>query len=264
MKKNAKTLLIIGASSGIGEAVAYVAAKQGYQLAITARRVDLLDNIAKKIECQSGARVLVRKIDVLNNTQALYDSIKEIAIEMDGIDCIMINSGVISERKLGTLDISKDATIINTNLTGAISVADAATKLFLEQPQLKLRKQRGGHIVVTSSMSAIVPLPTSPVYAATKAAVSHYFEGIRGRLGKRNIALTVLHPGFIQTVMTEKLEDTVLRFFVADVNQTAKDIVYAIKHEKEVAMIPANPWRVVSAMYHLTPTFMKRKLAKYL
>lgn len=264
MSAKKPTMLIVGASSGIGEALAYVAAKKGYRLAITGRRLDNLNDIAKKIAVQSSVDVVVKKMDVLDDTPIIYDTMKSIANDMDGIDIIVINAGVIHERKLGTLDISTDAAIINTNVIGAISVADAATKLFANQSAAKVRKQHGGHIVVTSSVSAFIPLPTSPAYAASKSAVTHYFEGIRGRLAKRMIDLTILHPGFIKTAMTEGLDMVTAKLLIADVNVAAKGILDAIEDKKPTAMIPPQPWNIVGAAYHMTPAFVRRRILQYL
>lgn len=257
MKKQTKRMLIVGASSGIGEALAYVAAKQGYQLAITGRRVENLEQIAKKIQQTSQQTVVVKKMNVLDNTNDIYTTMQAIEHELNGIDIVVINAGVIQSRKLGTLDISSDASIINTNVTGAISVGDAAIKLFSDK---NTRQKQGGQIVVTSSVSAFIPLPTNPAYAASKAAVTHYYEGIRGRLAKRNIKLTILHPGFIKTAMTDGAEISSTKLILADVDVAAKDILTAIKKQKPTAMIPPQPWSLIGAAYHFTPSFVRRRL----
>lgn len=266
--KKSKNMLIVGASSGIGEALAYEAAKAGQNIAITGRRVENLQRIANKIRQTSDVQVIVRAMDVLDETQMIYDTMCDISSELKGIDTVVINAGVITERKLGTLDVSSDANIINTNVTGAISVGDAAIKLFVEQTaDDKIGHKKGktpGHIVVTSSVSAFIPLPTNPAYAASKAAVTHYYEGIRGRLNKRNIKLTILHPGFIKTAMTERTDISSTKLIMADVDVAAKAILNAIQQKKPTAMIPPQPWRLIGTAYHLTPSFLRRRLVDFI
>lgn len=317
----AKTMLIIGASSGIGEALAYEAAKANYNLVLCARRKDNLLKIKEKINSANPAvNVLVDELDVTEDVGAIFFKMQLWHDEMDGINSIVLNAGVEQVGKLGMLDVSKETQMIDINFAGVVRCTDAAVKLFLDAKNAQssshtnknhthtdsskknstnknssilskavsmadkampsvitqgvekaamLSNSLGykvfnqqtnpvGHIIVTSSASAYVPLASNPVYAATKAAVTHFMEGLRGRLAKRGIAVTLVHPGFIKTPMTSGLEKRVPSRLIADVDETARAMLVAIEAKKDNLIVPEQPWTFVKQAHQYLPDRITR------
>lgn len=248
-----KNLVIIGASSGIGEAVALYAAKQGVTVALTARRVEKLESIARHINTTTKAKAITHALDMTAEPTDIFAVLTTIQQQMGNIDCIWVNGGVMFSRELGTLTVSEDAQMLNTNVLGAVACIDAAIAQFKQQ-------QSGGHIAVTSSVSALVPFAQSPMYAATKAAISHYCESIRPRLTKRGIALTLLHPGFIKTDMTKDFDKNVNPLLLGTVDKAAVDIFRALKNKTGDAAIPRIPWAMIATATKVLPKPLLRMM----
>ena len=171
-----RNILITGASSGLGEALARYSASQGCNLALVARRLENLEQIAEQIREQYHVRVEVAQLDVSEHDKILpiFMGFHDL---LGQIDCVVINAGVLSLRKLADHRLENDAHNFNINVISAIACSDAAQHLFQYQGG-------GGQIAVVSSYSAFIALPKAASYSASKAAVASYFNAIRPMLTK--------------------------------------------------------------------------------
>ncbi|MEV6613076.1 SDR family oxidoreductase [Streptomyces sp. NPDC051051] len=188
----AKTVLITGASSGIGEATARRLAGLGHRVFLGARRTGRLASLAGELRA-GGASAAHRELDVTS-----LDSVRAFAAagleEYGRIDVLINNAGVMPLSPLADLRIAEWEQMIDVNLRGVLHGIAAVL------PQM--RRQGGGHIVNVSSVSGHRVDPTAAVYSATKFAVAALSEGLRQE--SRDIRVTVVSPGFTQSELTDR------------------------------------------------------------
>lgn len=247
-----KTILITGASSGLGEALALYCAAQGCNLALVARRLERLEQLAEKIREQHHVQVEVAQLDVTE-----HDKILPIFIGLSDllgrIDTIVINAGILKTRRLADDRIDKDIAVFDTNVIAAIACADAAQKTFQLQG-------RNGHIVAISSYSALLGLPQAAAYSASKAAIASYFNTLRPLLLKQKIKTSVVYPGFVKTDLLKGFKSPLP--IIASSDGVAKHLYDVILNAPAEAIVPPLPWKVLYRVQQLTPKPILHWLAK--
>lgn len=250
-----KNILITGASSGIGEALAWSAAKRGMNLALVARRIDRLENLAEKIREKYQIQVEVAALDICDSEKItpLFMGFSEL---LGGIDIVVANAGIVRNRQVGDGCISRDAKVFQTNVLGTIATSEAAISVFRTQ-------MSSGQIAVISSYSAFMPLPSGAAYSASKAAVSSYFNAVRVPLQCENIAVSVIYPGFVGTDLLRGFNSHGLPI-VAKASDVAEEILTAILAKKKNAIVPKLPWALVRQVQRFVPAPVISILQKYL
>jgi NADP-dependent 3-hydroxy acid dehydrogenase YdfG len=187
-----KTVLVTGASSGIGEATARRLAGLGHRVLLGARRTGRLAALNDELRA-GGARIAYRELDVTS-----LDSMRAFAAagieEFGRIDVMINNAGVMRLSAIADLHIDEWEQMIDVNLRGVLHGIAAVL------PQM--RQQGNGHIINVSSVSGHRVDPTAAVYSATKFAVSALSEGLRQE--SRDIRVTVVSPGFTQSELTDR------------------------------------------------------------
>jgi len=244
------TVLITGASSGLGAEMARQFADRGYDLALCARRTENLDALKAEIGAAHPERVVsVKALDV-NDHDAVFRVFDEFAAEHGTLDKIIVNAGLGKGQPLGTGRFDANLQTAQTNFIGALAQTEAAAKI--------LRAQNAGQLVMVSSISALRGMPKNiTTYAATKAGVAHLAEGLRADLMGTPIKVTVLYPGYIVSEMSATSKTTPL---VASTERGVRAMVEAIEKEKASARVPGWPWGPVGfALKHL-PLPLARKL----
>ena len=246
------TILITGASSGLGAEMARQFAAKGHDLALCARRTDRLEELRSEILAAAPERrVELRTLDV-NDDEQVFDVIRAFRDDFDGLDRVIVNAGLGKGAPLGTgrYDVNRETAM--TNFVAAIAQAEAAMEIF--------RAQDSGHLVLVSSMSAMRGMPKSmTVYAATKAALSHLGEGLQYELLGKPIKVTVLHCGYIASEMNERVQQQVK--FMVSTEDGVRSMVDAIEKEKAHAYVPPLPWTALApVMKHAPLPLLKRLL----
>jgi short-subunit dehydrogenase len=254
-----KTILITGASSGLGAEMARQLAAAGHDLALCARRIERLEELRTEIlDARPGGgpapRVEVRALDV-NDADQVFEVFRafrdDFAADGRTIDRIVINAGLGKGAPLGTGGYAANRETAMTNFVGALTQAEAAMEIF--------RAQDSGHLVMISSMSAMRGLPRSmTTYAATKAGVAHLAEGLRNELLGKPIKVTVLYPGYIASEMNERVARTTP--LMVSTEKGVKAMVDAIEKEKASACVPALPWAPLSVVMKHAPLPLFKKL----
>lgn len=228
-----KVVWLTGASSGIGEALAYALARKGARLILSARRKDELARVKGNCPSDSQPRIRILPLDL-----AEADTLKlsaEAAIQVFGVVDILINNGGISQRSLiAATDLSVDRRVMEVNYFGTI----ALTKYLL--PHFIQRK--AGHFVIVSSLTGKFGTPYRSGYAAAKHALHGFFDALRAEHYRDHIKVTMVCPGFIHTPITlsaltgdgtplNKMDDAQYKGKAPE--WCASKIVRAIEKEKE-------------------------------
>ena len=239
-----KTILITGASSGLGEGMARLFAKLGYNLAICARRTERLENLKAKLLAQyPDIRVEYRVLDV-SDYDAIFTVFDAFAADFGHIDRVVVNAGIGDSRRIGKGRFDTNRRTVEINFVSALAQCEAAMNIF--------RAQNSGHLVAISSMSAMRGLPKHlTAYGASKAGLAHLAEGIRADmlLTKLPIQVSTIYPGYVRTEINENAKPLP---FEVDAETGTTAIVAAIEARVNEACVPSLPWSIVGqAMKHL-------------
>ncbi len=244
------TILITGASSGLGEEMARQFAGLGYDLALCARRTDRLEVLRKEIlTAHPDRRVALRALDVTDD-EAVFRIFREFAEELGSIDRVVVNAGLGKGAPLGTGRYDANKQTAMTNFIGALAQTEAAMEQF--------RSQGRGHLVIVSSMSALRGMRKSmTTYAATKAGVASLAEGIRSE-GVKGVDVSVVYPGYIRSEMNEHVQQKAK--FMVDTETGVRAMVEAIEKRKPKAYVPSWPWVPIGVAMRTLPLSVVRKL----
>ena len=246
-----KTILITGASSGIGEGLAREHAAAGRDLALCARRTKRLEALRAELSSKHpNIKVVVRALDVTDHPQ-VFRVFEEFAAELGSLDRIIVNAGIGKGRGIGTGHFETNKETAETNFVAALAQCEAAVAIF--------RRQQRGHLVVISSMSALRGMPKNlTTYAATKAGLSSLAEGIRAELMATKIKVSAIFPGYIETEITAGGKGLP---FIVDAVKGCRAMFHAIEREPARAFVPAWPWALFARLMAWMPLRVVAKLA---
>lgn len=247
----ARTILITGASSGLGEGMARKFAARGYDLALCARRVERLETLRNEIKQKHPqVRVEIRALDVLDYEQ-VFEVFRAFRTDFGRLDRVIVNAGMGKGQPLGTGYFWANRQTAETNFVAALAQCEAAMEIF--------REQNSGHLVMISSMSAMRGMPKNlTTYAATKAGVALLAEGLRSEMLGKPIKVTTLFPGYIRSEINEKVKNTP---FMVDTETGCRALVKAIEKEKATACVPAWPWSLIGMLMRNLPLSVVRKMS---
>ncbi len=187
--------LVTGASRGIGRAVALRLGAEGFRLCLGARTAEALRELAQELET-AGADVLAARLDVRD--PGSVDAFVQAALDRFGrIDLVVANAGVGGGATFPEMAAQDIEDLVATNFLGALSTVRAALGPML--------RQRSGTLVLIASVAGEVALPGSALYAATKAGLVRFAEGLRREVAGGGLKVTAILPGFVRTDMTEGL-----------------------------------------------------------
>ncbi|MFZ6014621.1 MAG: SDR family oxidoreductase [Bacteroidota bacterium] len=232
-----KVIWLTGASSGIGEALAYELAKKGVRLILSARRKEELERVKGNCIPRAQPNIRILPLD-LTHTETLKLS-TEAAIQIFGHVDILINNGGVSQRSLiKDTSIDVDRQLMEVNYFGSV----ALTKFLLPH----FVKQKNGHFVIVSSLTGKFGTPYRSGYAASKHALHGFFDAVRAEHYKDKIKVTMICPGFIHTPITfsaltgdgsplNKMDEAQYKGKPAD--WCARKIIKAIEKQKEEVYI---------------------------
>lgn len=188
MKRN---ILITGASSGIGKAMAYTFAEYGDTVIITGRRKDKLENIKSDLERKFNVQVHVYNFDITDIEQ-IISNCQKILQDLGTVHILINNAGLaLGLDKFQDYDLTDMMTMVDTNIKGLLTV----TRQILP----KMVEMNDGHIINIGSTAGIYAYAGAAVYAATKSAVKFLSDGIRIDTIEKNIKVTTLQPGIVET-----------------------------------------------------------------
>lgn len=235
-----KRAMVIGASSGIGEALARELAAEGYEVGLTARSIDKLAQIADGLPTTS----YVARMDIAETEEA-RETFEELADEMGTVDVVVVNAGIGPANI--DLEWEPERDTIDVNVRGFTAMAVAAMHFFEQQGH--------GQLVGVSSVASYVGSSEIPAYYASKAYVSNYLDGLRYKTRHldADVTVTTVEPGFVDT-------DLAGGAFWMCSPETAAELIHEAIVEKKRQQFVTKRWRLVALTLTLLPDLLKRRL----
>ena len=187
---NKKTIWITGGSTGIGKALALKFANEGWNVAISARRENLLKEIA-----DTNANISSFPLDVTDKTKC-KQVFEEIKNKFENIDICFFSTGTWNPKKEKDIDVEQIENVFKINFFGTLNSIKAVEEYF--------KNKKGGKIAIVSSIAGYRGLPNSTGYGPSKSALNNLAESLYFDFGRSNVRVCLISPGFIKTPMTDK------------------------------------------------------------
>jgi short-subunit dehydrogenase len=239
--------IVIGASSGIGAAVARQLAGQGAQVALVARRTQELEQVAAEIAAAGGrARVYAHDVENVDEVPRLYDRIRD---DLGGVDTVVYAAGVMPKIAESEYDFAKDRKMVAVNLLGPMAWLNPVAATF--------EAQRGGTIIGVSSIAGERGRRGNPAYCTTKAAMTTYLESLRNRLARYGVNVVTAKPGFVDTAMTKGMEGLL---WLVSADAAARRIIALARKGRGASGFVPRRWSLVAAILRLLPSFIFRRM----
>jgi short-subunit dehydrogenase len=248
MKSPYDVIVITGASSGIGRALALELAKLGGQIGLIARRINELDHLAKEIN-SSGGKAKIYSCDVSDRKDMLA-AIQNIETGLGPIDLFIANAGISCHISAHAYDLDLIEKTYGVNLLGSLYGIQAVL------PGMLSRKQ--GHIVGICSLASYRGMPLKGAYCGSKAALRLELESLRVELEPEGIAVTTICPGYIATPLVKK--NSFKMPFLLPPDRAAELIKKAILRKRRIYKFP---WQTVllTILIRSAPNWMFDKWA---
>ncbi|MBL8729733.1 MAG: SDR family NAD(P)-dependent oxidoreductase [Planctomycetes bacterium] len=248
MVSRSGTCIVVGASSGIGLAVARRLAIAGRKVALLARREGELRAMAATIDDALGRQAAFPYVHDAADAAAAEPLFARIEQDLGPVDELHYVAGVMPEVALDEFDLEKDRLQVQVNLLGCIAWGNAAARRFLAR--------QAGCIVGVTSVAQDRGRIGKPVYHASKAGMDTYLEALRNRLWRHGVRVTTIRPGFVETPMTAGLK---LKGAIA-ADKAAELILRARDKQKAIAYVPWK-WRPIMFVIRNVPSFVFRRLS---
>ena len=233
-----QSIFITGGTSGIGLACADEFKSRGYRVGVCGRNTEVLDSLKEKFE--------TFKVDVTDKKQ-IAEAVN--SFSQKGLDIIFANAGIGYDNKTTKPDFDRARKIIDVNINGVLNTLEPSLDFFYTKGS--------GHIVVTGSIAGLNGLPGVSAYSGSKAAIIKICESLSLDLKDKNINVTCVNPGFIDTPLTQKNNHSMP--FLASSKDTAIAIANGIEAKKSSIYFP----RFFSGVVQLL-SMMPRAVYKYI
>ena len=236
-----KKVIIIGATSGIGEEIAKIYIAQGWQVGIAGRREEALTVLA----ATAPAQVKTQVIDVTSADAP--EQLKSLIEKLGGMDLFLLSSGIGSQNV--KLEPEIELNTARTNVEGFIRMVTTAYRFFKEQGS--------GHLAVISSVAGTKGLGSAPAYSATKRFQNTYIDALAqlARMERLSIQFTDIRPGFVATALLKNRKYPLLMRS----DSTAQHIVKALTNKKRVAIIDTR-YAILVFFWQLIPRWLWERL----
>jgi NADP-dependent 3-hydroxy acid dehydrogenase YdfG len=234
--KTSPTIIITGASSGIGAATARLLTNKGWRTVLAARRKEKLDALADELR-EAGGETLVIPTDV-TDTEQIRNLVETTVDTWGQIDVLFNNAGFGRFDWLQNLDPNKDVRgQFNVNTLGVILTTQAALPHMIERQH--------GHVINMASVAGLVATPTYSVYAASKFAIRGFSQALRREVGVHNIDVSVIYPGGVATEFSKqaglekrKTGISTPRFLLRTADDIAESVWRVIQRPRHIVVVP--------------------------
>ena len=247
-----KCVIITGASSGIGRALAEVRGSHGSRVGLVARRERRLQELVEGIHSRGG-RAAVAAADVTVREQVLQ-AVSTLESALGPCDVLIANAGVYRKTAAREFDVQRAELVVSTNLLGVIYAVGAVL------PGM-VRRQHG-HMAAVSSVGGMIGLPGAAAYCASKQGVVTLLQSLRADLWRTGIRVTAVCPGYVDTPMITDEERATLRDLVT-ADEAARRIAWAIERGRAEYWFPWWTALEVRLARLLPPRLAARILSRY-
>jgi short-subunit dehydrogenase len=241
--------LIIGASSGIGAALARRLAREGYVLGLVARRKARLTALCSEINKSAGSNRAIAYVHDVRNGNDVPELLRRIVSELGGLDLVIYASGVNFPPGLESYKFATDREMLEVNLVGAFAWLNPAAAMF--------QAAGSGTIVGISSVAGDRGRVGNPGYNASKAGFTSYLESLRNRLSRRGAHVLTVKAGFVKTDMLKAAQKVM---FPITPEKAADDIYAAIKRRKQQIYTPWF-WAWIMLVVRNIPSVVFRRMS---
>ncbi len=240
--------LVIGASSGIGEAIARRLAADGARVGLIARRRAELDRVVDDVNRQANAKRALARVHDVRDTESAPELLQTTARDLGGLDLVVYAAGVMHRVAFDEFDPDREIDMLRVNLGGAMAWLGPAAERF--------SRLRRGSIVGIGSVAGDRGRTGNPAYGASKAGLHTYLEALRNRVARDGVGVLTVKPGFVDTAMTRDLDGL---FWLISADRAAEIILRHARRGSSCVYVPAR-WRVVMAVIRSVPSFVFRRL----
>ncbi|MBE0514422.1 SDR family NAD(P)-dependent oxidoreductase [Sulfurimonas sp.] len=240
-------ILITGASSGIGEALAKLYATKDNGLYLLARREDRLQKLQTKLA------PLAKKVEIIVCDVTDFDTLQQKMREIADVDMVILNAGISLGHSLEITPFEEFKRLYDVNVLSNHAILEVLLPKFLEK--------KSGKIVFISSLASIFSMPSSKVYSSSKRALNAYAEGLRYKYEPHDIKVLNILPGFVKSELTDK--NKFYMPFLLSTEDGAKIIKRAIDKERRFYAFPRRFYYLILLFKYL-PLFLKQKIIKHL
>jgi len=242
--------IIVGASDGIGAALARKLAKEGYTIALVARRKDKLNTLCAEINsAEMEARAFPYVHDVANYDE-VPDLLRKIVADLGGLDVLVFMAGVNFPPGLTSYNFEGDRKMVEVNLIGAMAWLSPVAEMF--------QNAKAGQIVGISSVAGDRGRIGNPGYNTSKAGLTTYLEALRNRLTRHGVNVLTVKPGFVKTEMLKAAQGGTP--FAITPEKAAEDIYKAMRKRKQL-IYTAPIWRWIMLIIQLVPSVIFRRMS---
>lgn len=244
MSAHLTKVIVVGASSGIGEALAKQLAQEGAEVALVARREGELKRVAAT--APERMKTYVHDVARVDDVPGLFE---RIVTDLGGLDTIVYAAGVMPPVEEDEYTFDKDRSMMVVNVVAAMAWLNLAAARF--------EAARSGTIIGISSIAGERGRRGNPGYCTSKAALSTYLESLRNRCSRHGVNVVTIKPGFVDTAMTRGKPGL---FWVISAEQAARSALRLARRGRSASgFVPAR-WALVAFVVRLLPSFIFRRL----
>ncbi len=248
MARQFRHALVVGASSGIGEALARRLAADGARVAIVARREDRLRAIVDEINAAAGEPRALYVVHDVREAAGVPELYQRIARDLGGLDLVVYAAGLQHRVAFDEFDTAKDREMLEVNLGGAVAWLNPAAERF--------GRLGRGTIVGIGSVAGDRGRSANPAYNTAKAGLHTFLEALRNRVGRRGVRVVTIKPGFVDTPMSRGQSGL---FWLISADRAAEIILAKARRGVVTAYVPAR-WRLVMWVIRSIPSVLFRRL----
>lgn len=239
--------LVVGASSGIGAALARRLAADGARVALVARRREELERLAAELDGERTDCAFAYPHDV-RHWQEVPELLQRAARDLGGLDLVVYAAGIMHRAPPEGFDPALDRDMLEVNLLGAVAWLGGAADRFARLGQ--------GTLVGIGSVAGDRGRTGNPAYGTSKAGLHTYLEALRNRVSRRGVRVVTVKPGFVDTAMTRGLPGL---FWLVSADRAAGIILCKAARGAHTAYVPAR-WRLLMWVIRSIPSVVFRRL----
>ena len=242
--------IIVGASDGMGATLAHKLVKEGYTLALIARREEKLSSLCAEINTAAGETRALAYVHDVANYDEVPDLLRKIVADLGGLDLVVFMAGVNFPPGLNNYNFEGDRKMIEVNLIGAMAWLSPVAEMF--------QNAKAGQIVGISSVAGDRGRIGNPGYNTSKAGLTTYLEALRNRLTRHGVNVLTVKPGFVKTEMIKAAQGGTP--FAISPEQAAEDIYKAMRKRKQL-IYTASIWRWIMLVIQHVPSVIFRRMS---